>query len=294
MSEDWYPSKWGSDDEIGALNLISSSKILTAARLVRSGKIYNLAHILENGIPSPPFHGQFLYSTFHRHILDLRSPGKKNDAGGMNTRLEMADHTGTHLDGLNHISIGERLYNGYIAEEITDTFGTTKLGMERTPPIFTRGVFLDIASLKQVANLEAGHAIDLEEIKLSLDQSRLSVMPGDAVMIRTGWARFWMSDNKKFLGPCPGIELSAAKFLVNCGAAVVGSDTWNVEVDPTPELRGADAVHQHLLTKNGVRMIENLFLEELANDKIFECLFVCLPLRIKGGTGSPITPVAII
>jgi len=138
MADNWYPSKWGAEDEIGALGAINYSKIIEAARLVKNGKTYNLAHVLEEGIPSLSFHGHFLYTTFRRHSVDLKSPGKMNNAGGMNTRLEMADHTGTHIDGLNHISIGERLYNGHVSEEIMGTFGTEKLGIEKTPPIFTR------------------------------------------------------------------------------------------------------------------------------------------------------------
>jgi len=293
MSENWYPSKWGSEDEVGALNLISTSKIIEAAHLVSKGKIYNLAQILEDGIPSPPFHGQFLYFTFRRHALDLKSPGKQNNAGGMNIRLEMADHTGTHIDSLNHVSIGERVYNGVVAEEIMGTFGTTKLGIEKTPPIFTRGILLDVALNKGVPILEPGYSVSSEELKDCLRTGNLKLEEGDAVLVHTGWARHWMTDNEKFLGPVPGIDLSAAEWLADQGAAIVGADTWNVEVDPSVDLRGADAVHQHLLTKNGIRLIENLSLEELARDRVSEFLFVCLPLRLKGGSGSPITPIAV-
>ena len=293
MSENWYPSKWGSEDEIGALNSISPSKITTAARLVSKGKVYNLAQILEDGIPNHPFHGPFWYATFRRHSLDLKSPGKQNDAGGMNTRIEMADHTGTHIDALNHVSIGERVYNGIVAEDIVGFFGSTKLGIEKTPPIFTRGVLLDVAAAKEVDCLAPGYAISEKELRNCLETNHLKLEAGDAVLVRTGWMKYWMADNKKFLGPVPGIDLSAATWLADQGAAIVGADTWNVEVDPTEDLRGADAVHQHLLTKNGIRLIENLSLDELSRDKVSEFLFVCLPLRLKGGTGSPITPIAV-
>ena len=294
MSEpSWYPSKWGIEDEIGALRAITPAKIIEAAGLVKKGKTYNLAHILEEGIPSLSFHGQFLYTTFHRHSLDLKSPGKMNDAGGMNTRLEMADHTGTHIDGLNHVSIGERLYNGNLSEEVMSTFGTTKLGIEKTPPIFTRGIMIDIASFSGVPVLDGGLAISAKELRDCLNISHMKVTSGDAVLIRTGWGKYWMSNNSKFLGPVPGIDLSAAEYLEREGAAVVGSDTWNVEVDSLIPSRGADAVHQHLITKSGIRMIENLYLEDVSQDRVGEFLFVCLPLRIKGGTGSPITPIAV-
>jgi kynurenine formamidase len=293
MSSNWYPSKWGAADEIGALSSIDSAKIIEAAHLVRKGKTYNLAHVLEEGIPSLSFHGQFLYTTFRRHSVDLKSPGKTNNAGGMNTRLEMADHTGTHIDGLNHISIGERLYNGHLSEEIMGTFGTTKLGIEKTPPIFTRGVLIDIASFSKVSALDGGYAISAKEIRDCTESNHITITEGDTVLVRTGWGRYWMSDNVKFLGPVPGIDLSAAEWLAGQGAAVIGSDTWNVEVDPSKELRGADEVHQYLITKNGIRMMENLFLEDISHDHVEEFLFVCLPLRIRGGTGSPVTPIAV-
>ncbi|HXQ92996.1 MAG TPA: cyclase family protein [Nitrososphaerales archaeon] len=293
MADNWYPSKWGAEDEVGALGAINPSKIIQAARLVKNGKTYNLAHILEEGIPSLSFHGHFLYTTFRRHSVDLKSPGKTNNAGGMNTRLEMADHTGTHIDGLNHISIGEKLYNGHVSEEIMGTFGTEKLGIEKTPPIFTRGVLIDVASFSKVTALEGGYAISAKEIRNCMEAAKMKITEGDVALIRTGWGRYWMSDNTKFLGPVPGIDLSAAEWLANQGAVVVGSDTWNVEVDPSKEVRGADDVHQYLITKNGIRMIENLFLEEVSRDRVSEFLFVCLPLRIRGGTGSPVTPLAV-
>jgi kynurenine formamidase len=211
----------------------------------------------------------------------------------MNTRLEMADHTGTHIDSLNHVSIGERVYNGVIAEEIVGTFGSTKLGIEKTPPIFTKGILMDVAMSKGVQVLDPGYAISAKDLKDSLRTKNLELEKGDAVLVHTGWAKHWMTDNKKFLGPVPGIDLSAAEWLADQGAAVVGADTWNVEVDPSEDLRGADAVHQHLLTKNGIRLIENLSLEELSRDCVSEFLFVCLPLRLKGGSGSPITPIAV-
>ncbi len=293
MSENWYPSKWGPDDEIGALNLISPTKIIAASRLVKRGKTFNLGLIMEIGIPNHPFHGPFWYATFKRHTLDLRSPGKQNTAGGMNTRIEMADHTATHIDSLNHVSIGDRVYNGLVSEDIVGFHGSSKLGIEKIPPIFTRGVLIDVSAFKGVQVLEPGYAISAKELQACLHAKNVKLEAGDAVLVHTGWMKYWITDNEKFLGPVPGIDLSAAEWLADQGAAIVGADTWNVEVDPTEDLRGADAVHQHLLVKHGVRLIENLSLDELSQDGTSEFLFVCLPLRLKGGTGSPITPIAV-
>jgi kynurenine formamidase len=211
----------------------------------------------------------------------------------MNMRLEMADHTGTHLDGLNHVSIGNRLYNGYTVDETLGVFGTSKLGMEKTPPIFTRGVLVDVATSKRVTTLDSGYSITSNDIKSALKEKNAEIRKGDAVLVATGWDRLWMSNNQKFNSPCPGIDLSAARWIAERGASIVGSDTWQVEVVPLTKSRELAPIHQFLLTKNGIRLIENLKLEELQRDGVTEFLFVCLPLRIKGGSGSPVTPLAV-
>lgn len=292
--EKWYPSRWGKDDEIGALNWINKEKIVSAARLARKGNIYNLSHNLEYGIPVHWYHGQFVYSTFRRHADGVKLFNTKNKFGGMNTRLELADHTGTHLDGINHVSIGNRVYNGHRSEEIMGTFGTSRLGMENTPPVFTRGVMVDIASLKGKEVLDSGYVITEAELKSALMTTRTTIGKGDAFLIATGWSKYWMKDNARYAGPCPGIGMDAGRWLAEQGVALVGSDTWNVEVEPAEDKRESAPVHQYMLTMNGIRFIENLKLESLRLDKVYEFLFVCLPLKLKGGAGSPVTPIAVV
>jgi kynurenine formamidase len=291
--ETWYPSKWGGDDELGALNEISLSKVCEAARLVKSGKIYNLSQTLESGIPQHWFHGEFFYSTFRRHSDSIKLFAAKNEVGAMNMRLEMADHTGTHIDGLNHTSIKGRVYNGRLGDEITSSHGTSKLGIENTPPIFTRGLLSDVASLKGQERLQAGYVISAEEIADCLKGTNVELRRGDALLIRTGWSQLWMSDNSKYLSSCPGIGKDAGKWLAERGVSLIGADTGNVEVDPNEDAKESDVVHQFLITQNGIRLIENLNLESLSYDRVSEFLFICLPLRIKGGTGSPISPIAV-
>jgi kynurenine formamidase len=210
----------------------------------------------------------------------------------MNVRLEMSDHTGTHIDGMNHISIDGRLYNGFNAQEITGTFGTTRLGIENTPPILTRGLLADVASLHGTEMLQAGYVISPEEIDSSLGE--LSLRKGDALLIRTGWSQLWMVDNEKYVGPCPGIGLSAAQWIAQQGVALVGVDTSNGEVAPNEDPKEIDPVHQILIVKNGIRLIENLALERLKEEKVMEFAFICLPLPVKGGTGSPVSPIAVV
>jgi kynurenine formamidase len=293
MAESWYPSIWGSDDEVGALNYLTSDKIVGAARLVKTGRIYNLGHLLEYGIAVHPYHGQFLYSTFRRHMEGVRLFQLKNQFGAMNVRLEMADHTGTHVDGLNHVSINDKLYNGKISDAITGTFGTSELGIEKTPPIFTRGILLDVASLLGVARLDASHLISIREIESCLEKSNQGVSKGDVVLLRTGWSQLWMKNNEEYSEHCPGIGMSAAEWLSDKGVVLIGADNWLVERDAPEESDESFAIHQYLITKKGIRLLENLQLEDLGRDGASEFLFVCLPLQIKGATGSTVRPIAI-
>lgn len=286
-------TRWGPEDEIGALNEISPAKVIQAARLVKNGKRYCLGHVLEYGIPQHWFHGEFQYSTFRRHGDTLKLFHSKNRFSAMNMKLSMADHTGTHLDGINHISINGKLYNGHDADSMTSTFGTDKLGIEKSPQIFTRGVFLDVARLKGKEVLDSDYVITVADLEQCLGQKGLDIQPGDAVIIRTGWTKYWMKDNAKYLSPVPGIGKAVGRWLVEKRIAVVGLDTYNVEVDPNEDPQEEDSVHQILLVENGIRLIENLTLEDAHRDEIGEFLFVCLPLLVKGGSGSPITPIAV-
>jgi kynurenine formamidase len=294
MASKWYPSKWGAEDEVGALRNVTEAKVRSSSRMVEKGKIYALDHVLEYGVPVFKFHGDFIYSTFRRHTESLEFFRSKNKFGAMNARLQITDHTGTHIDALNHISKGDRLYNGHKADKVIGTFGTSKLGIETTPPIFTRGVLLDIASYEGKDVLEPNHSISAADIKGALRKDKLKIEKGDAVLIATGWAALWMVDNDKFSKTCPGINLDAGRWLAAQDVSIVGADTWNVEVTPAEKQDEFGPVHQHLLTENGIRLIENMDLEELRKDKVREFLFVCLPLRVKGGTGSPIMPIAVV
>jgi kynurenine formamidase len=283
-----------SDPDIGALNDIDPEKIVQAAHLVKKGKVYRLGHVLEYGMPYPPFHSPFLYSTFRRHAEARRLFGQETNSGAMNVRVEMCDHTGTHMDALNHISVGDEVYNGYDAEEITGTFGTSRLGVETTPGIITRGVLLDVASFRRVERLEHSEVIGRDELESVLKRDGLTIGRGDAVLISTGWGQLWMKNNEEYSKWPPGIELEGARWLAQMGVSIVGSDTWNVEFESPDRPSEVDAVHKFMIKEKGIRLIENLALEDLRKDGIREFLFVCTPLLFKGGSGSPVTPLAII
>lgn len=296
-SSDWYPSRYGPDDTIGSLNEITAQKTLNAIRSVEKGKIYDLAVDLENGMPTMEnLQGIFSHSKFLTYEDSLRMLGahSENNIGVNICRNEIPEHNGTHVDALNHISIGNRLYNGLRIEDVSTMYGTSKLGMETMPPILTRGVLLDMAAYKGVETMEAGYVITPEDIEGCLKKQGTEIKPGDAVLFRTGWIHLWMKDNHKYAhGGEPGPGLASAKWLTDRRVAAVGADNLGVEVLPNPNRKLLFPCHQHFITKNGVAIIENLTLDELAKDKVYEFLFIALSLRIKGGSGSQIRPVAV-
>ncbi|MDG6941413.1 MAG: cyclase family protein [Nitrososphaerota archaeon] len=277
------------------MNLQTSKSVVTALRLARSGRIFSLSHVLEEGMPVNWFHQDFIYSTYRSapEMLEYfsRSFPNTNRIAFTNLRMEMSDHTGTHIDGLNHAAIGNRFYNGVDTRRVTTTRGTKKLGMETMPPLISRGVLIDMTLNHEYNEREV---ITLDDCRSVLAQEGLSVKSGDTVLIYTGWERFWKADNQKYLSTMPGIGAEAARWLARARVVAVGSDTQSVEVEPNEDPSEDGVVHQILITENGVHLLENLKLSTLAKAKAYEFLFVCLPLKIRGGTGSPIHPVAVI
>jgi kynurenine formamidase len=294
-SKPWYPSRWGKDDQIGAMNYLTSETILNAIKVVKKGQVFSLSHQLEEGMPLNPFHSDFLYSTFRDIPQSQEFLGKiianKNKVGYMNIRMDMADHSGTHVDGLNHAAIDGKLYNGELASSISTVRGTTRLGIQTMPPLVSRGILVDMTLVHQ--KLER-YTITPDHIRKVLRIEGRKIRRGDTVLIYTGWEKYWMKDNTRFVSLMPGIGIEAAKWLADSEVVAVGSDTQSVEIEPNIKSDEDGIVHQELITVNGIHLVENLKLSGIARKRIFEFLFICLPLKIKGGTGSPVTPIAIV
>ena len=287
-------SKFGPKDEIGAMNYVTQESILSALNLVRKGRVFSLAHILEDGMPVNWFHQDFVYSTFRSapEMLQFFSSTfpNRNKISFTNVRMDMSDHAGTHIDGLNHAAIGYKFYNGVDTRKATTTRGTNTLGIQTMPPLISRGVLLDMTLTRRY---DSRTVIDVKDIVNALALERVSIRHGDTVLVYTGWERFWKKDNQRFLASMPGIGVESAKWLASKEVVAVGSDTQSVEVEPNEDKRNDGIVHQILITKNGIHLIENMRLSELAKARVYEFLFICIPLKIKGGTGSPVHPVAV-
>jgi len=282
------PSVWGAADERGAANLQTAESVLAAARLIRDGKTYELGKVLDGTIPMSP--GR----TFALNVQRTSGPNGRNQQGGNEeTVFTELGQMGTQFDGLAHQQLGPHLYNCVEAEKVARRGGFTKLGVEKAGSFFARGVLLDIAALKGVDMLPDDYMITVADIEAAMTRQNVEVRKGDAVLIRTGWGRLWTVDNARFIKGEPGIGLEAAEFLVKRNVMMVGSDNWAVEVRPYPDRGLFLPVHGYLLNVNGIYLIENLDLEALARDKANEFAFIVAPLKLRGGTGSSVAPIAV-
>lgn len=288
MKNAW--GKWGEDDEIGALNLIGPEKIREAASLVRQGRVVSLAQELSSAIPLPA-HRAPVSHFMGRDGGDYAAGGRR--PGGFQfseDTIVLPLHTGTHVDALCHCWRDDQLYNGFSGDTVRSG-GAQRLGIEKMPPVVTRGILLDFATL-QGGPLADGTPIGLSDVKSALAATGTELQPGDAVLLRTGWIEAQGRTAPDFKSE-PGIDSEAAEFLAEAGASLVGADNYAVEVLPFPEGE-VFPVHQRLIRDYGIPLLEGLVLSELAQGPPAPFMFLLAPLPIKGGTGSPVAPVAIL
>lgn len=288
----WWPSKWGAEDQRGGANLMTPAKVLEATQLIKKGQVYQLGRIYQREMPTFP------NRTFALTIPAFRSvQGENMQFGQDEFFVGEIGQMGTQMDGLGHVGVrlpdGDTFYNGLKAKDISDPYGLKKLGVENVGVFFTRGVMIDMVSYRKVDRLPVGFEITLADLLGALDKQDVSIRPGDVVLLRTGHAKLWIEDNETYNSGEPGIGLEAAKWLIAQNIAAVGADNWGIEVHPPPNPNRPIEVHQWMITKNGIYFVENLDLEQLGEDRVYEFAFIFSPLRFKGATGSPGNPIAV-
>ncbi|HEX4948943.1 MAG TPA: cyclase family protein [Blastocatellia bacterium] len=279
--------RWGKDDQLGALNLITPAKRKQAATLVKEGVAVSLAR--ETNKDREPDN-----ANPYQHTMNLTGAQGQWSVDTFSVLFHGYQHT--HLDALCHIFYQGKMYNGFAQGEVTKQ-GANKLSISNLKQgIFTRGVLMDMAALKGVKYLEPGTAIYPADLEAWEKQAGIKVQPGDAVFIRTGrWARraekgAWNVENAS-----AGLHASCARWLKQRDVALLGSD---VASDVLPS--GIEGITHpiHLLTLNamGVHIFDNCDLEALsaatAQRKRWGFLLTAAPIPITGGTGSPLNPIA--
>jgi kynurenine formamidase len=297
----WWPSRYGADDEAGALNEIGPAKVLEAIGLVRQGRIFDLAHVLDADVPAFPGRTFRQYLTTNAHAVNRRRADSgplgglgRNDVNWVVEQVSATQQMGTHMDGLNHLQMGDRAYNGHRLEDIAEEWGTNRLGIETLPQVVTRGLLVDVAAVRGVDRLARGDVVTVADVEAALDARSLRVGPGDAVLIHTGWGSLWGRDNSQYGAGEPGPGMEVAGWLVDHRVSLTGCDTWSYGPVPAEDPAEPFVVPQTLNTRHGVVVVENLRLAEAAAAGLAEFLLVISHAKLRGSTGAWITPLAVV
>lgn len=260
------------------------------ASLAEGARIYELSYAMAPSMPV--YHQHVPYSlALHRRHGDPHPAERQDGSSFANEVIVTSGHSGTHIDALGHFSRNGCLHGGIKVSEVETRDGYRELNAADIPPILQHAVILDVAAARNVDCLDPGEQIAVSDIEKALTLTGGDIRTGDAVLIRTGWSKHW-SDAETFngrRGGMPGPGETATRWLVSRGATLVGSDTPGFECLPTPGV----SVHAILLVDEGIHIIENLNLDEIARLRRPRVIFVTLPLRLVGSTGSPIRAIAI-
>jgi kynurenine formamidase len=277
-------------------------------------------HLLILGYEPPPG---------YEGILQSPTPLGPNRISAHEERLgaNYSYQVGTQLDNLNHIGVGPVFYGGHRGPGIAETWGTSRLGSEHVGPIVTRGILLDVLGLKLVQgasddletapngapHLGATYRITLEDLEAAMRQARIKrIKRGDVILIRTGWNQLLDPHDptsphapddpthpghpgyQKYLGSEPGIYLREARWLASQRPAIVGADNWALEVLGDP-VAGSNVfpVHQELITHFGIRIGEAIVTDRLAEDRVFEFVYIVTPQFAYGATAGSTPPCAL-
>jgi kynurenine formamidase len=284
------PSKWGAGDQRGAANHMGPQSVLKAARLIKMGEVFELGHVLSTDMPGVN-NGNRRFELFPKPT----TPAAGTNDRSSNEELIVAEmgQVGTQFDGFAHQTHGDSFYNCFKMEDIFTRNGFSKLGVENVGALMTRGVLVDIAAYKGVDMLPDTYEITVEDIEGALKKEDMTIEPGDAVILRTGWSKLWGTDNARYSRGNPGIGVKSAEWIIAKDPMLMGADTAPVEVNPNPDKLLSLPIHEMALAINGVNLLENLDLEGLSSKGVYEFALILQPLKLKGATGSTVAPIAI-
>lgn len=294
-------SPWGPDDEIGRLNLMTSSSRVDVLSRLDGRKVYDLSVEYFIGMPSWQAAGDPRYQIWMTHtphgtlIDDPVGVGEQQNkhVSYSGSAISMYTHTGTHIDALNHFGLNGKIWNGFDARKHLGDRGWKKTGAETIPPIIARGVLIDVPAALGVDMLKPGHRITRQDLQKALDRQGVRLQRGDVALIRTGRMKVYERADA-YMADAPGLGLDAARFLIEDGGVMtVGADNLSFEAFPTEVAGNYVPVHTYLLAQQGAHILELVNLEALATDKVYEFAFIGASLKLRGADAAPMRPIAI-
>lgn len=290
-AEDAPASKYGAGDTRGAMNNLSPEATLKAAKLVKLGKVYALGVV--TGPDTPAYPGRSTKVAVMPTDDGGGSPVGANKLTGHDDIIMSYVGIGTQLDGFGHIGIDRVHYNGVHARDFYRPDGVTKFGTQDIVPTATRGVLLDMTKFYKRSPLAPGTAFNRAEIDAAARAAGITIGKGDVVLFHTGWLATAKDDPAKFIATQPGLGKAGAEYLASLGVVMVGADSAALEAIPFEDPAQPFIVHQTLLVKNGVHILENIDTAALAADGATEFLFVLGQPRFKGTVQAVVNPIAI-
>lgn len=295
--------RWGPEDQIGTLNLITPDDIKNASSLIKKGKTFALGLPLDEKIQSGLFGGR--WNPIHTMLATGTDAAAGNQDIGAYLRyaddaINMPCQASTQWDALAHIFLDDKMYNGYDAKEV-DARGAHKLGIEHTKDkMVGRGVLLDVARFKGVDALKDGEAITIDDLEKTAAAQGVTVGRADFVIVRTGQQEACLKSGVwggYAGGDAPGLAFETCYWIKEKDIAAICADTWGCEVRPNETDEVNQPWHWVVIPAIGITMGEIFYLKELAEDcaedGVYEFFFCAPPMNIPGGCGSPINPQAI-
>lgn len=293
-------SPFGTEDEIGMLNLITPQQSRDVLRAADAGSTIDLSVDYFVGMPSwtkagdPGFQQWMTHTPAGTVLDDITGVGEAQNSlvSYSGDAMSMYTHCGTHIDTLNHFGYHGKIFNGFEAAECISSRHWIKSGADKFPPIITRGVLLDIAELHGVDVLPDNYGIGAVDLADALKRQRTTLRPGDVALIRTGRMQAW-PDVNRYIDNAPGLNREGAQYLAEAGVAVVGADTLALEQSPAADAENWQVVHTYLLAEAGVPIMEVVDCEALSGERLYEFAFIGASMKIRGATGAPMRPLAM-
>ncbi|PYE26084.1 kynurenine formamidase [Rhizobium sp. PP-CC-3A-592] len=292
-------SPYGSADEIGMLNLIDGKSRSAIISRADASKVFDLSVDHFVGMPGWFGAGDQPYQIWMTHTpqgeIVANTMGVSKGANDLvaysGDSISMYTHCGTHIDTFNHFGYNGEIFNGFTAKDHLGSRAWEKCGPEKYPPIFARGILLDVAGLHGVNTLSPSHGIGKADIEGCLKKQGLKILPGDVVLLRTGQMLVW--PDMAFTKNTPGLNREGAEYIAKHGAIIIGADNLTLEQTPSVHELNFFPVHTYLLAEAGVPILEMVNLEEIAAEKLYEFAFFGACIKLRGATGTPMRPVVL-